>query len=116
MRVFFVFGAFEGEVRPSHGGPARSSKSERRLKEMEVQKAIRQMDDLGRIIIPKDIRESLGWGTGTKLEVVINDIAVKSIIVREVSPCCSLCRAESDNLEKIEKGYVCAQCSARLKK
>ena len=82
---------------------------------MEGQKSYPQMDELGRITIPADIRESLGWGTGTKLKVVINDITVKSIVVREVSPCCSLCRSESDSLLKVEKGYVCEQCTGKLK-
>jgi len=82
---------------------------------MEEPKAIRQMDELGRIVIPADIRESLGWGTGTKLEIVISDITVKSIVIREVSPCCSLCRAESENLVQIEKGYVCEQCAEQVK-
>ena len=82
---------------------------------MEEQKATRQMDELGRIVIPADIRESLGWGTGTKLEVVISDITVKSITIREVSPCCSLCRSESENLVQIEKGYVCEHCAEQVK-
>ena len=73
------------------------------------------MDDLGRIVIPRDIREAFGWGDGTKLEITISDITVKSIVVREVSPCCSLCRAESENLMKIEKGHVCEQCAEQVK-
>ena len=82
---------------------------------MDVQKATRQMDELGRIVIPADIRESLGWGTGTKLEIVICDITVKSISIREISPCCSLCRAESENLVQIEKGYICEPCAEQVK-
>ena len=82
---------------------------------MEAQKVTRQMDELGRIVIPADIREALGWGTGTKLEVVINDITVKSITIREVSPCCSLCRAECENLVQVEKGYVCERCIEQVK-
>ena len=83
---------------------------------METQRAMtRSMDDLGRIVIPGDIRESFGWGTGTKLEVTISDITVKSVTIREIAPCCSLCREESENLVKVEKGYVCPQCSAKMK-
>ena len=83
---------------------------------MEKEKsATRQMDDLGRIVIPGDIREVLGWGTGTRLEIAISDVTVKSIIVREVAPCCSLCRNEPDNLIKIEKGFVCQACAGKLK-
>jgi len=82
---------------------------------MEKQKTVtRSMDDLGRVVIPGDIRETLGWGTGTRLEVEISDITVKSITIREVSACCSLCRAESEGLMIIEKGYICRKCSAKI--
>ena len=74
----------------------------------------RQLDDLGRIVVPADIRESLGWGSGTRLEVMISDITVKTIILREVSPCCTLCRANVDDLIKVEKGYVCPACVEQL--
>jgi len=73
------------------------------------------MDDLGRFIIPGDIREAFGWGPGTKLDVEITDVAARSIIIREIAPCCSLCRKEFESLEKIEKGYVCPQCVASIK-
>jgi len=83
--------------------------------EMEKQKAAtRSMDDLGRVVIPGDIRETLGWGTGTLLEAEISDITVRSITIREVSACCSLCRANSEDLVKVEKGHVCCQCAAKI--
>ena len=79
---------------------------------MEGQK--RQLDELGRIVIPIDVRDPLGWGPGTKLEVS-SDIAARSITVREVTPRCSLCRVEFDDLVKVEKGYVCPSCAMKLK-
>ena len=83
---------------------------------MTEQKAVaRSMDDLGRVVIPGDIREALGWGTGTKLEVTISDITVKTVVIREISPCCSLCREESENLVKVEKGYICTECATKIK-
>jgi len=83
---------------------------------MEEQKAAtRSIDEIGRIIIPKDICQTLGWGTGTKLEIAINDMTVKSIVAREVSSCCSLCRVQSEDLMKIEKGYICPECAAQVK-
>jgi len=83
---------------------------------MEKQMAVaRQLDDLGRIVIPGSIREALGWGTGTRLEVAISDTPTKSIAVREVSARCSLCRKESENLAKVEKGHICQECFAKIK-
>lgn len=34
---------------------------------------IRRIDGLGRIIIPKEIRESLGIKEGTPMEIMVND-------------------------------------------
>jgi len=91
------------------------AKSKAEVLEMEKQKAAtRQLGGLGRFVIPEDIRETLGWGTGTRLEVEISDITVKSITIREVSACCSLCRAESEDLKSVEKGYVCPKCLAKI--
>ena len=72
------------------------------------------MDDLGRVIIPRSIREALGWDEGTKLEITIDDIAARSIIVREAWAHCSLCRAQSGDLLQVEKGYVCQSCAAKI--
>lgn len=34
---------------------------------------IRRMDSLGRVVIPKSIREQLGWQEGTPIEVIGSD-------------------------------------------
>jgi len=73
------------------------------------------MDDLGRIVIPSDMREELGWGTGQKLEVVMNDIAAKTVVVREISLRCSLCREQTENLRGVEKGHVCPKCAVKIR-
>jgi len=59
----------------------------------------------------------LGWGNGTKLEVTISDVTVKTVVIleRETSPCCSLCREQFEDLIKVEKGYICPECAAQIK-
>jgi len=79
--------------------------------------APRQLDEIGRIVIPANIREELEWDVGTTLEVSIKDNkdnASKSIIMKEVTPCCSLCRKSYENLERIEKGYMCPDCLEKI--
>ena len=76
--------------------------------------APRQIDEIGRIVIPAKIREILEWEVGTTLEVEINDSAAKSVILKEIAPCCSLCRKTSENLEKVEKGYMCPDCLEKI--
>ena len=82
---------------------------------MRNQKAVtRQMDELGRMVIPANIREAFEWGVGTRLEIAISDSAAKSIIIKEVFPCCSLCRKNSGYVVKIEKGYMCPGCLEKI--
>ena len=76
---------------------------------------MRLLDDLGRIAIPSDIRGTFGWNTGTKLKVVMGDTTVKSIIIREALPCCTLCRTESQGLLMVARGCVCPECVAKIK-
>jgi len=91
-------------------------RSERQCCIMEGQRvATRLMGDLGRIVIPADMREALGWGIGKELEVVMNNLATRSIVIREVLLRCSLYQVESENLRKVEKGYVCSGCAAKIK-
>jgi len=73
------------------------------------------MGDLGRIVIPADMREALGWGIGKELEIVMSDISTRSIVIREVLLRCSLCRVESENLRKVESGYICPECTEKIK-
>jgi len=84
---------------------------------MEGQRTVtRPLDELERVVIPADIHEAWGWGVGTKLEIAINDVTAKSLIVREASPSCSLCGAQQpEGLVKIEKGYICPECAGKIK-
>ena len=72
------------------------------------------MDELGRIVIPGDIRKALGWETSTKLEV-ISDSYLKSVTIWEAFPRCTLCRKETENLVKVAQGYICPQCVAKVR-
>ena len=88
---------------------------ERRDKMKEEMATTRSMDELGRVVIPADIREEFAWGTGTKVEVEISDATTRTVAIRETLPCCSLCRDESQNLKKVGKGYICTQCTEKAK-
>ena len=76
---------------------------------------ISSMDELGRIEIPEDIRKIMGWSAGTKLEVGLVDICVRSAILREVFTRCSLCRRKTKGLLEVEGGFVCPACVAIIK-
>lgn len=71
---------------------------------------VRPLDDLGRIVIPGDMRELLGWKPGIRLELSVGDADNQSITIREAHPRCSLCWQESESLLPVANGFVCAQC------
>jgi len=35
--------------------------------------AVRTLDELGRVIVPKEVRQKKGWGEGTAIEIYINN-------------------------------------------
>ena len=76
---------------------------------------IRPLDDLGRVAIPKPIREAFGWGDGTRLEVSADSFATNTVILKAASPTCSLCQDQAEFLLEVEKGYVCPKCAAQIK-
>ncbi|MGI6404468.1 MAG: AbrB/MazE/SpoVT family DNA-binding domain-containing protein [Oscillospiraceae bacterium] len=75
---------------------------------------IRPLDDVGRIVIPGNMREVLGWEPGTRLEILVGDLANKSITIRQAFPRCSLCWKESENLRKVANGFVCSECEKTI--
>ena len=78
------------------------------------QEVVRSLDRLGRLIIPQSIRNAMEWGEGTKLEIFIGDYTEKNLIIRGFTPTCTLCRAQSENLQEVEKGYICPQCAKKI--
>ena len=120
MRIF-IFGAFEyrlGWGRPAdiqQAAALKPNQKRRAVCEMDQNAGLRLMDDLGRIVIPRNICDEFGWNAGTKLRATISDTHVKTVLIREPLPLCSLCRKESDSLMRVEKGYVCPLCTAKIK-
>lgn len=41
---------------------------------------VRKLDDLGRIVIPKEVRDSHGWGPGTPMELFMDK---DSLVIRK---------------------------------
>ena len=40
---------------------------------METDHGVRTLDDLWRVVIPSELRQKLGWESGTKLSVIEKD-------------------------------------------
>ena len=73
----------------------------------------RQVDKLGRIVIPSDFRKNLGIET---LDILDVSLIAETIVIRKRNlPCCIFCSNEADLIE-IDGKYLCTPCIKRLKK
>jgi len=71
----------------------------------------RPIDELGRIVIPKEIRNALGICPKDEIEIYIED---GNMIMRKAVPCCAICGSEEGLLPLGEK-YICAECAETVK-
>ena len=52
---------------------------------MKATGIVRSVDNLGRIVVPKEIRRELGWTDGTPIEVFIDDEG-EGVVLRTYDP------------------------------
>lgn len=68
---------------------------------------VRKMDELGRIVIPKEIRKNLNIGEGDALEIYVDGDVV---LLKKYQPGCSCCGNIEDNLIKVGQVTLCKEC------
>ena len=71
---------------------------------------VRQMDELGRIVLPRDFRNALAWEAETKIAVQL--IGNKMVLSAEPG-LCFLCGGKED-LREVKDRYICKACIAEL--
>ena len=72
---------------------------------------VRAVDELGRITIPKELRESLGWEPQTRVEFLVEGEEVR---LRRYGRGCAFC-GEELNLKSFRDKPVCSRCLRELK-
>ena len=74
---------------------------------------IRKVDDLGRVVIPKEIRSIYGLDIGEPLEIFVDqDI----IILKKYSPGCLFCNSvDKSNMVNFSSYMICNDCLLKLK-
>ncbi len=70
----------------------------------------RPVDELGRIVIPKEIRRSFKINEKDLLEIFIEG---ENIILKKVKNVCTLCGSDED-LELTGEKHICKKCIARI--
>ncbi len=71
---------------------------------------VRKVDDLGRIVIPIEMRRTLGIAEKDPLEIYVDQ---DSIVLKKYSPVCMFCGSERDNIEYRGK-HICRKCISWL--
>lgn len=64
---------------------------------------VRRIDDLGRIVIPKEMRNTLGLPTGSPIEFYVNG---ESIVLKKHENVCAVTGKVSDNNLELFDGQV----------
>lgn len=69
------------------------------------------IDDLGRIVLPKEIRKSLGLGIRSAVDLYVDG---EKLIITKIKNECIFCNSR-DNLVEYKGKSVCEKCIEELK-
>jgi transcriptional pleiotropic regulator of transition state genes len=72
---------------------------------------VRKVDDLGRIVLPKELRTVLNIAERDPLEIFVNG---GYIMLQKYEPSCIFC-GSADNVSSFKGKNVCKSCLAELK-
>ena len=72
---------------------------------------VRHIDELGRIVVPKELRKKLGIANTDPVEIYCEE---DKIILKKYNPVCHFCGSTTNLVEYKEKN-VCAACINDLK-
>ncbi len=77
---------------------------------MKATGIVRKIDDLGRIVIPRELRRTLGMEIGDSLEIYVD---ADRVILKKYEPACVFC-GSMDNIEHFKGKIVCGSCREDL--
>lgn len=83
----------------------------RRNKRMKSTGMVRKLDNLNRIVIPKELTKTYNLEDNAALEIFTEG---ENIILRKYSPGCTFCNG-LDNLKDFEGYKICGDCRVKLK-
>lgn len=75
---------------------------------------VREVDQLGRVVLPSELRSLMGIEKRDPLEIFVDEEA-KNIILKKYHFNCLFCR-NSEGLINIKGKYVCPACLEEIKK
>ena len=79
---------------------------------MKATGVVRRIDDLGRIVIPKELRRTMRIREGDSLEIFIEG---ENIILSKYKQGCIFCR-EINDLKEYMGNKICSKCASNISK
>ena len=78
---------------------------------MKATGIVRKVDELGRIVLPIELRRTLDIEIKDPLEIFVDD---ENIILKKYTPACIFCGSAND-VKRIKEKNVCASCLKEMK-
>lgn len=78
---------------------------------MDYAKITKTIDNLGRILIPKDLRKQAGVKSDDELEMFVEN---GRIILEKKTKRCMICSSEKMVLEINDNRYICKNCKLEI--
>ncbi|WP_375103794.1 AbrB/MazE/SpoVT family DNA-binding domain-containing protein [Paenibacillus sp. RS8] len=77
---------------------------------MKATGIVRKVDELGRVVIPKELRHTLGIAEGDALEIFVDG---DKVILKRYSPGCTFC-GSMDDIEYLSGKPICRTCVSSI--
>ena len=78
---------------------------------MKATGIVRKVDELGRIVLPIELRRTLDINIKDPMEIFVDD---EYIILKKYTPACIFCGSATD-IKRIKDKNVCANCLQEMK-
>lgn len=72
---------------------------------------VRRVDELGRIVIPKEMRNKMNIEEDTPMEIFVDG---DKIILTKYAPCCAFCQSEN-GITEFKGRTICKTCLEEIK-
>lgn len=77
---------------------------------MKATGIVRKVDELGRIVLPVELRRTLNIEVRDPIEIFVNE---DTILLKKYAPACIIC-GENDDLIEYKGKKICRECIGKL--
>jgi len=71
---------------------------------------VRKIDELGRIVIPVELRRTMGIDNKDPIEILVDG---ENVILKRYEPACVFC-GNKNNVQRFHGKIVCSECAANM--